>query len=90
MKTSKEYKFVDLVLGPIIQIVKNHNGCKLTLIGNSEIYRNLFAEWFDKEGNRLEDLPQQKKVELWETSKQFCPAHRIEWCKAVTFYKSFE
>lgn len=90
MRTNNEYKFIDIVLEPIIKIVKNHQGCKKTLIGNSELYRNLFAEWFDKGEMKLEDLPQQKKVELWEESKQFCHANRLEWCKAVTFYKSFE
>lgn len=89
MKINEPHSFINLVLDPIIGIVKNHEGCKLTLIGNSELYRNLFAEWFDKEGLKLEDLPQEKKVELWEQSKRYCPEFRVEWCKAVEFYGSF-
>lgn len=82
--------FMNHVLEPLLKIAREHKGDIRSLIGNSELYRNLFAEWFDKGEMKLEDLPQQKKVELWEESKQFCPAHRLEWCKAVTFYKSFQ
>ena len=82
--------FITHVLQPLLILVKNYKGDYRSLIGNSDLYRNLFAEWFDKEGLRLEDLPQEKKVELWEQSKEFCPSDRVKWCKAVTFYKSFE
>lgn len=81
--------FIPQVLGPIIKIVKEHNGCQLTLIGNSEIYRNLFSTWFDKAEMKLEDLSQEKKVELWEESKRYCEGDRVRWCKAIVFYKSF-
>ena len=81
--------FITQVLEPIIRHVKDYNGCKRTLIGHSELYRNLFAEWFDKEGLKLEDLPQQKKVELWKQSKTYCEIDRVKWCKAVEFWESF-
>lgn len=81
--------FIPHVLEPLILIVKNHKEDVKSLIGNSELYRNLFAEWFDKSEMRLEDLKQGKKVELWEESKTYCIGDRINWCKAVTFYKSF-
>lgn len=82
--------FLPHVLEPLILIVKNHKGDVRSLIGNSELYRNLFAEWFDKSEMKLEDLEQEKKLELWEESKIYCPAERIKWCKAIEFYKTFE
>ena len=82
-------EFITDVLEPIIRQLKEHNGCKRELIGNSELYRNLFAEWFDKEGRKLEDLPKEKKVELWNQSKELCPDDRLRWCKAVEFWESF-
>jgi len=53
------------------------------------MFRNLFSEWFDKSEMKLEDLPQSEKVELWEQSKVYCPEFRLQWCKAIQFYKTF-
>lgn len=81
--------FIPHVLEPLILIVKNHKGEYKSLIGNSELYRNLFAEWFDKSEMRLEDLDEKEKVILKEESKTYCMSDRLKWCKAVKFYESF-
>lgn len=81
--------FIDKVLEPFIRIAKEHKGDVKSLIGHSEIFRNLFSEWFDKSEMKLEDLPQPEKVELWEQSKVYCPEFRLQWCKAVKFYETF-
>lgn len=81
--------FITNVLEPILTNLKQHEGCKRTLIGNSVMYRNVFSEWFDKDGMKLETMPQDEKVLLWQQSLELCPDDRINWCKAVRFYESF-
>ena len=85
--------FIETVLHPVIKTFKEletERGFDIPkILGACNSLRNLFAEWFDKEGSRLEDLPQEKKVELWEKSKEFCPDDRVNFCKAVVFYQSF-
>ena len=81
--------FLNEVLYRLIQIVKEHKGDKRVFIGRSEIFRNLFSEWHDKGELRLEDLPQEEKLKLWEESKILCPDDRIRFCKAVRFYETF-
>lgn len=77
------------VLGPVILIVKNHGGCVKSLIGKYEIYRNLFSRFFDLAEMRLEDLPQEEKLTIWNESKDYCEVDRVKWCKAIIFYKTF-
>lgn len=75
---------------PIIRTVLAQSDIK-GLLGKYELYRNAFEHGYNLDPTcpKLEDMPKEDKVKLWEESLRYCPEFRLEWCKSWKFIESF-
>lgn len=87
-----EKSFTELITIPFCKILMEgeKNGVRPeSFLGKSNNYRNIFSRAYNilESGEKLEDLPHDKKLKLWEESLIYCPNDRLRWCMAVHFYK---
>jgi len=87
-----EKSFTELITIPFVQMLMSSEKEGVdheSFLGIAKCYRDVFSmayKQFDA-GERLEDLQQDKKIELWEASLKYCPDDRLNWCKSVHFYR---
>jgi len=87
-----EKSFTEFITIPFCKILMEgeKNGVRPeSFLGKSNNYRNVFCKAYNQleRGEKLEDLPQDKKMKLWEDSIKYCPEDRLRWCRSVHFYR---
>jgi len=87
-----EKSFTELITIPFVQMLmasEKEGVDHESFLGIAKGYRDVFSMAYKQldEGERLEDLPKDEKIKLWEASLKNCPEDRLGWCKSVHFYR---
>lgn len=87
-----EKSFTDLITIPFVQMLmasEKEGVAHEHFLGIAKGYRDIFCTAYNEleSGERLEDMSQDKKIELWEASLKYCPNDRLRWCRSVHFYR---
>lgn len=85
------YSLTDVLLVPFINILQSGERTGIDakkFIGKHYTYREAFRLGYNvlEPEHKLEKLPEEKKLALWNESLTYCPDDRLAYCKAIYFY----
>ena len=86
-----QVSLTDTLLVPLIKILKESENAGLNaevFIGKYYAHREAYRLGYNmlEAENKLENMPTEKKIQLWEKSFIYCSEDRLNWCKAIHFY----
>ncbi len=83
---------MDMLIVPFVKMLKESGKDEVKcneFIGKYYAYREVFRLGYNvlESDHKLEKMPQDAKQKLWDESLKYCEQDRLNWCKAVHFYK---